>query len=139
VVVMYFAKTILAPYICLDARVRHLCHILKCKCVMQNITTCILISLETLYSIFLVSAEVFQSHILMDITHLNCCLLLISRSLICVGYDAMSYPRRTYTSVALLQQLKNLLIHKGYVLFQDTVLSGHETPTDCHCFTALNS
>jgi hypothetical protein len=95
VVVMYFAKTVLALYICLDASMRHLCPILKCKCVMQNITPHTLISLETLYSIFLVSAEVFQWHILVDITHLNCCLLLISKSLICLGYDATSYPRIT--------------------------------------------
>jgi len=58
--VMYFAKTVLAPYICLDANVRHLCPILECKCVMQNITPHTRISLETVYSIFLVSAEVFQ-------------------------------------------------------------------------------
>jgi hypothetical protein len=39
VVVMYFAKTVLAPYIGLDASVRHLCPILKCKCVMQKYHT----------------------------------------------------------------------------------------------------
>jgi len=39
VVVMYFAKTVLAPYIGLDAIVRHLCPILKCKSVMQKYHT----------------------------------------------------------------------------------------------------
>ena len=39
VVVMYFAKTVLAPYIWLDASVRHLCPILKCKCVMPKYYT----------------------------------------------------------------------------------------------------
>lgn len=39
VVVVYFVKTVLAPYICLDATVRHLCPILKCKCVMQKYHT----------------------------------------------------------------------------------------------------
>jgi hypothetical protein len=84
---------------------------------------------------FFVSTDVFNCHILVDTTHLNWCLLLISKSHIHLGYDSV-ISQKNVNSSCTAETTEKLACLQAYILFQDMLLSGHEKPTDCHGFAA---